>query len=242
MAHLHRTLATLRIAGEDLDPAEITALLGCSPTKGQRKGDVFTSSTSGRSRTARFGMWCLDAADRQPENFDGQIEEILTKLTPSIDVWVAIAKRYKMDLFCGLMMRESNEGAEISPASLVALGQRGIQLSLDIYSPTVEDLQEQHTYWVVRGTLEEIAELLEQHGDSSSVLAKAQLVDDDKMWAYVVSDDLWGGAGSVADQAVIGVPDARKKLDELLIRLGREQIKVGRVNARTEMWLTAFEK
>ena len=62
------------------------------------------------------------------------------------------------------------------------------------------------------------------------------------MWDYLVSNELWGGAGSVADQAVLEFPDARAQLERLMIRLGREQMSLGRVNVRTEMWVTAFEK
>lgn len=141
MAHLHRSVATLRISGENLDPDEISALLGCAPTTSQRKGDVRTSKTTGQSRTLKSGAWFMDASDREPENLDGQIAELLGKLTPSMDAWHSIAERYAVDLFCGFFMRETNEGVEISPASLLALGQRKILLGLDIYSPTREDLE-----------------------------------------------------------------------------------------------------
>jgi hypothetical protein len=141
MAHLYRSVATLRVSGEDLDPDEITALLGCAPTTSERKGDVLTSKTTGRSRTLKFGVWRLDAADREPEDLDGQIAELLGKLTSSMDAWHSIAERYAVDLFCGFFMRETNEGLEISPASLAALGQREIVLGLDIYAPTREDLE-----------------------------------------------------------------------------------------------------
>lgn len=141
MAHLYRSVATLRISGEDLDPDEISAVLGCAPTTNQRKGDVLTSKTTGRSRTLKVGSWFLDASDREPEDLDRQIAELLGKLTPSMDAWHSIAERYDVILFCGFFMRETNEGVEISPASLAALGQRRIVLGLDIYSPTREDLE-----------------------------------------------------------------------------------------------------
>ncbi len=141
MAHLHRSVATLRISGEDLDPAEISALLGCVPTSSQRKGDVFTSKASGLSRTVKLGAWRLEAADREPEDLDGQIAELLSKLTPSLEVWASIAERYAVDLFCGFFMQETNEGVEISARSLASLGERGIILGLDIYSPTREELE-----------------------------------------------------------------------------------------------------
>ena len=95
---------------------------------------------------------------------------------------------------------------------------------------------------MVRDTLQEISALLERHKDSSNALAIALLGDEKKMWDYLVSNELWGGAGSVADQAVLEFPDARRQLETLLIRFGREQMSLGRINVRTEMWVSAFEK
>jgi len=134
MAELHRSVATLRISGDDLDPAEITQLLGHTPTHAQRKGETLTSS-SGQTRIAGFGAWRLEATDRAPQNLNGQIAEVLDQLTPSLDVWRAIAAKYRIDLFCGLFMNVTNEGLELSPDSLRALGERGIELGLDIYAP-----------------------------------------------------------------------------------------------------------
>ena len=140
MAQLHRSVATLRISGDDLDPDRITEMLGCAPTRAQRKGDVLTSTTSGLSRTAKSGMWRLEATDHEPEDLDGQIGELLGRLTPSLDVWRALSAQYQIDLFCGFFMHETNEGLEVSAESLAALGQRGISLGMDIYSPTREEL------------------------------------------------------------------------------------------------------
>jgi hypothetical protein len=96
---------------------------------------------------------------------------------------------------------------------------------------------------MVRDTLQEISNLLERHNGSSNTLAIALLGDDKKMWDYLVSNELWGGAGSVADEALLEIPEARRQLQTLLIRLGREQMSLGRrrVNARTAMWVSAFE-
>jgi hypothetical protein len=95
---------------------------------------------------------------------------------------------------------------------------------------------------MVRDTLQEISSLLERHNASSNTLAIALLGNDNKMWDYLVSNELWGGAGSVADQGVLEFPNERRQLETLLIRLGREQMNLGRVNVRTEMWVLAFEE
>jgi hypothetical protein len=80
-------------------------------------------------------MWCLHSRDHEPENLDGQIEAILAKLTGDVQTWQDLARRFRVDLFCGLFMGHANERLAISPASLVALGQRGIELALDVYGP-----------------------------------------------------------------------------------------------------------
>ncbi len=94
---------------------------------------------------------------------------------------------------------------------------------------------------MVRDTLQEISALLERYNWSSNELAIALLGDDKKMWDYLVSNAIWGGAGSIADHYMWDFPNSRRQLETLLIRLGREQMSLGRVNERTEMWVTAFE-
>jgi hypothetical protein len=61
--------------------------------------------------------------------------------------------------------------------------------------------------------LQEISVLLEKHNASSNTLAIALLGDEKKLWDYLVSNELWGGAGSVADQALSGFPKERKLLE-----------------------------
>jgi len=94
----------------------------------------------------------------------------------------------------------------------------------------------------VREILSEMSALLEQHNESSNALFDGLHGDEEKMWNFLVSNDLWGGAGSVADQALLGDREERRKLDALMIHLGREQMKLGRVNVRTQIWVSAFEK
>jgi hypothetical protein len=135
MGHMQRSAATLRIVGDDLIPAEVSSLLGCAPTVAQRKGEVLIVQKTGAERTARIGMWRLQSTDREPENLDGPIEEILGKMTGDIETWKALTRRFRVDLFCGLFMGAGNEGLTISPSALSKLGQRGIELAIDVYGP-----------------------------------------------------------------------------------------------------------
>ncbi|WP_296889055.1 DUF4279 domain-containing protein [Thiobacillus sp.] len=109
-------------------------MLGCAPTKAWLKGHVEVSM-SGRDFVKKAGGWLLHASDTEPENLDGQVSELLTKLTSDLRIWSALAQRFQVDLFCGWFMEGSNEGVSISTATMRALGERGIELSLDIYGP-----------------------------------------------------------------------------------------------------------
>ncbi len=139
MPQLHKSAVTLRIGGDDLIPDEITKLLGVAPTHAQTKGEKFVGKKTGRVRIAHSGMWRLKASDREPEDMDGQIQEILLQTTGDLTVWRNITKRYHVDLFCGLFMRVGNEGMSISATSLEALGVRGIELDFDIYGGNDEE-------------------------------------------------------------------------------------------------------
>lgn len=139
MAHVQKSVVTLRIGGDDLIPDEITALLGVSPTDAHVKGQELVGRKTGRVRIAKSGMWRLEASDREPEDMEGQIREILDQTSGDLGVWQRIGKKYQVDLFCGLFLGGSNEGLTLSPQSLRALGERGIELGLDIYSGEDED-------------------------------------------------------------------------------------------------------
>ena len=137
MAAFDHSLVTLRLFGDDLNPAEITALLGANPTASHHKGQELRGNQSGTVRIARSGSWQLDAARHAPEDLEAQIFEILDQLTGDLAVWQSLA-RFRPDLFCGLFMCSSNDGVSLSPRALLALGERGIELGLDIYEADEE--------------------------------------------------------------------------------------------------------
>src|SRR5690348_13727958 len=109
MAPVRRSVATLRVVGDALQPAQITKALGHAPTSSHTKGEVLVGKNTGISRVAKFGMWRLEATEREPANLDEQIAELLAKLTSDLDVWRSITSVYTTDLFCGLFMDQANE-------------------------------------------------------------------------------------------------------------------------------------
>ena len=139
MASLDRTAASLRIFGDDLDPRELTLLLGHEPSGAELKGQEIVGKSTGNIRIAKTGSWRLSATKQSPGDLDAQIEEILSKLSNDLTVWKRIAERYRVDLFCGLFLNGGNEGMTISATSLAAVGNRGIDMGLDIYGGDASD-------------------------------------------------------------------------------------------------------
>jgi hypothetical protein len=128
MAVISRTVATLRIIGEDLDPYEVTRLLGIEPTAQARKGEPNRSGYPGQP-----GIWRLSATEQAPGDLNTQIVELLAKITSDPSVWAHLTQKFRCDIFCGLFMQDGNEGEQLEPATLAMLGSRGLQLGLDIY-------------------------------------------------------------------------------------------------------------
>lgn len=133
MPVLQETAVSLRFFGDDLDPEQVTVALGHPPDAAIRRGEPWRPSRRGREVLARTGSWRREVPRRKPGDLDAQIVELLAPLTTDMTVWARLTNSFKADIFCGLFLGSPNEGDEISPQTLSAVGQRSLKLGLDIY-------------------------------------------------------------------------------------------------------------
>jgi hypothetical protein len=175
MATISETHASLRFSGDDLNPDELTALLGGMPSTCARKGDAIRFGTTGRERIAKTGSWNVTVERREPGDLDAQIEELLSPLSSDLSIWRSLGK-YRPDLFVGLFLRESNEGFEISAHSLSLLAERGILLGFDIYGahPKLRNIQivdgaDNATFSVFQATDEEFNQIFPTIGQDMEI-------------------------------------------------------------------------
>lgn len=126
-------MASLRVFGDDLDPDELTGLLGRLPSESRRKGDVYRVTRRGRLREADTGYWSYRAQDRAPGALDLQIDQIFRDLTEDIGAWRAVTSRFSCDLYCGLFLRDWSGWSILTPATLGAIAARGVELNLQVY-------------------------------------------------------------------------------------------------------------
>lgn len=137
MAAIAETHAAPRFFGDDLEPDQLSARLGGAPSTFARKEEVIRSDKTGRERVAKMGSWIASVARREPGDLDGQVQELPSPSTKGLSVWRNL-DRYRPDLFVGMFLQETNEGIEISAESLLALGERGIRLAIDVYEARPE--------------------------------------------------------------------------------------------------------
>lgn len=133
--HTYATEASvsLHVQGDDLDPDEVTALLGYPPTRGRRKGDLLGASGVPRRMIAWTGSWTRRVAYRRNGDLDFQIEEILAPLTTDLTIWRGLAERFEVYLFVGVFVQAWNQHLELHPETTAALGIRGIRIEFDVY-------------------------------------------------------------------------------------------------------------
>lgn len=133
---LKRCPAYLHITGDDLQPEEISELLGCSSTSAEVKGDKTTIPDTGIEYVAKTGSWMLTAwNDKNSPSLDVQIKQILAQLTDDLSIWDDLRRRYEISIFCGLFMDDPNQSLAISAKTISELGKRGIDFEFDIYGP-----------------------------------------------------------------------------------------------------------
>jgi hypothetical protein len=99
----------------------------------------------------------------------------------------------------------------------------------------------------LKDRLRELAAVLRDGGATAfAEMAEAAAAgDEEQLKVFLTSNDLWGGSGSIADQAGISKGDRspqRKRIEATLVALGQEQLNIGIANVRTAMWVGAFQE
>lgn len=107
-----------------------------------------------------------------------------------------------------------------------------------------ETFDEMNNIKKIRKKLKEIVVLLRNGNEPyyAKQIESALSGSDSGLKDYITSNELWGGAGSIADQAMIETRQSRQKIEKLLSELGEIQIESGIVNVRTEMWTITFRE
>jgi hypothetical protein len=99
----------------------------------------------------------------------------------------------------------------------------------------------------MKGQLQSLSTILRECGApvSAAMVEDAISGSEEKLDAFLTSNELWGGSGSIADQAGMqgrSRADDTRKIERALVQLGKDQIRAGKVHPRTATRVSAFER
>lgn len=137
MAAVQNATASLTITGDDLDPDELTVLLGCTPTKAFRKGDAWSARRPNRHWS--HGAWILESALDRDVELETQIAHLLAQVSNDAAIWQQINARFFSRIFSGIFMDRWNEEFRLTPTVLARLSACGLHLDFDLYRPANDD-------------------------------------------------------------------------------------------------------
>ncbi len=121
MSNISKALVSIRFYGDDLEPEELTRLLGAQPSRANRKGQPRKSS-KGKTSIARPGTWLIEYSEEPvAAGIDEQLNFLLDELTEDIATWRDLTRRFKADVFCGIFLDTWNEGFCLTESTLQRL-------------------------------------------------------------------------------------------------------------------------
>jgi hypothetical protein len=136
MSDISRSTVSIRLFGAELNPEQVTQLLGCLPSSAAKTGETIIRS-NGKERIVSKGFWLLEHGRTDESGVEEKIEFLLAKLTDNLEAWKSVTKDLdRADIFCGLFIDKLNEGFKLSQSVLKKISDRNLEVSFDIYSPT----------------------------------------------------------------------------------------------------------
>jgi hypothetical protein len=124
-----KTSFTLGIHGEDLDPDEISRLLGCAPTSAHRRGEPRRSGSPWPK-----GGWLLSVEGKAPVGPEELVHLLLDRLPGDERFWSDLRKRYHVRLSFGVFTERWNRGFELSGDAVRRINIVGAGVGFDIYA------------------------------------------------------------------------------------------------------------
>lgn len=124
------THVTLGIYGPDVQPDEISAVLGCAPTSAHRRGDP---RLHGHPVWPQ-GAWLLTVVGTAPVEPNEVLQQLLVQLPEDPAVWKELASKHSVRVTFGIFAGGWNQGFELAPASVKQLAGLGIPVAFDIYA------------------------------------------------------------------------------------------------------------
>jgi hypothetical protein len=124
--------ASLRIAGEELRPEEVSDLLNLRPTKTRLRGE----SVSPKARLLMTqSLWLLESGLSNDRGAPEHLNCLLDLLEPRALEIRALSGNFCVEFFCGFSSGNGQGGFTLDAVTLKRMADLGIALALDLYPP-----------------------------------------------------------------------------------------------------------
>ena len=128
-----RIYATFILRGKELDPQAVTELLGITPSRSFKRGDIRTEQ-----KKWPHGFWGLTSDERiQSPDLALHIEWVISQIEPNKEMLVELinGKNIDAEISCFWILPKSREGLSLSSELLERIAALGLNLNLDICCP-----------------------------------------------------------------------------------------------------------
>jgi hypothetical protein len=121
--------AALGIYGEDLDPAEVTALLGVQPTRAHKKGE----RKSPRAPDWDQGAWILEFRQFDPVDPDAMFDQLLADLPRDPKIWQDLSARFQLRIDFGV---HTDDGCAfvLAPGTVGRIAALGAEFQIHVHA------------------------------------------------------------------------------------------------------------
>ena len=123
--------ASLNIYGENLEPEEITRMLGLSPTHSHRRGE--RRRPDGPQFSTGAWLHRVDS-DVAPDAPDRALGSLLDRLPSDRSLWIGITQRYEVRIFFRIGFEGWNKGFTLSAHNIQRTADLGVRLDFDLYA------------------------------------------------------------------------------------------------------------
>lgn len=125
---------TLCVHGDELDPDEISRLLGCAPTRARRRGELRRSGTPWPN-----GAWLLSVEGKSPMGPEELVHLLLARLPADGALWSDLRTRFGVKLSFGIFTERWNRGFDLSADAVRRIASLGVDVDFDIYADLEQD-------------------------------------------------------------------------------------------------------
>lgn len=120
---------TLGIHGDDLDPEEVSRLMGCAPTSAHRRGETRRSGQPWQREAL-----LLSVEGKSPTGPEELVHLLLQRLPTDKAFWSEVRRRFRLQLMFGIFSERWNRGFELSAEAVGRINVLGAGVGVDIYA------------------------------------------------------------------------------------------------------------